>query len=301
MLQGLRHNPRFLGSGALLLAILLFAVVGPLLPGHGNPFQNEGGVFTPPSFHLPLGTDNFGRGVLTELMFGTRNSLIIGVLAGAIAVVIGVVLGTLAGVTGGILEEGLMALTNIIIAIPALIVLILLSYALHSRSTFTMGLIIGVTSWPWTARAVRAQAASLRSREHVDIARLSGAGTVRLIALEIVPYMLSYVVMAFVLQLASAILTEAGLSLLGLGPSNNVSLGLMLHWALLFESVRTGAWWAFLPPTLMLTLIAFSLLMIQSSLDEVFNPRLRRSRPRRQAVAVGPVGTTVGVPEVEEA
>jgi peptide/nickel transport system permease protein len=93
---------------------------------------------------------------------------------------------------------------------------------------------------------------------------------------EIVPYMLSYVVMAFVLQLSAGILQEAALSMLGLGPNNVISLGIMLHWALLWESVRTGAWWAFVPPTLFLTLIAFLLLLLQASIDEIFNPRLRR-------------------------
>ena len=88
--------------------------------------------------------------------------------------------------------------------------------------------------------------------------------------------MLSYVFLAFVLQMASAILQEAALSLLGLGPDNTISLGIMLYWSLLWESVRTGAWWAFVPPTVMLTLIAFSLLLLQSSMDEIFNPRLRK-------------------------
>jgi peptide/nickel transport system permease protein len=221
-------------------------------------------------------------------MYGTRTSLIIGVIAGIVATIIGVALGTAAGFKGGLLEEILMGITNVIISIPAIVILILLSVALSNRSIVTMALIIGVTSWPWLARAVRAQASSLRTREHVDIARLSGAGSVRLIVFEVIPYMLSYISMAFVLQLAGAILAEAGLSLLGLGPANVVSLGIMLHWALLWESVRTGAWWAFVPPTIMLTLIAFALFMLQSSLDEVFNPRLRRGAARRRP-AVAPV------------
>ncbi len=152
-----------------------------------------------------------------------------------------------------------------------------LSVAINSRSIEIMGFIIGVTSWPWTARAVRAQTSSLRTREHVDIARLSGAGTTSLIAWEVIPFMLSYIVMAFVLQLSSGILQEAALSMLGLGPTNSISLGVMLEWSLLWESVRTGAWWAFLPPALFLTIIAFSLLLMQSSIDEIFNPRLRRA------------------------
>jgi len=299
MLTAFRFNTRFQVAGGILLLVLLFAVFGPLLPGRGDPFATIGGLYDHPSGKLWLGTDNFGHDVFTQLMYGTRTSLVIGLVAGAVATLIGVVLGTLAGFRGGLIEDALMGFTNVIIAIPTFVILIVLSVALSNRNIVTMALVIGVTSWPWTARAVRAQASSLRIREHVDIARLSGAGTVRLIMLEVLPYMASYVSMAFVLQLASAILNEAGLSLLGLGPSNVVSLGIMLHWALLWESVRTGAWWAFVPPTLLLTFIAFSLLMLQSSMNEVFNPRLRtggaqaRRRLARPELRQAPVGAGV--------
>src|SRR5439155_9858493 len=296
----LRHNPRFLISGALVLAVFAFALIGPLLPTGGDPFRKVGRIYDTPSAGRWVGTDNFGRDVFVQLMYGLRSSLVIGLIAGAVATAIGVVLGTVAGFKGGVLEELLMGVTNVVIAIPAIVFLILLSYALSSRSVLTMALIIGVTSWPWTARAVRAQASSLRTREHVDLARLSGAGNLRLIAFEVVPYMLSYISLAFVLQLATAILAEAGLSLLGLGPSNTVSLGIMLYWALLWESVRTGAWWAFVPPTLLLTVIAFALLMLQSSLNEVFNPRLqlgaRRARPGAVPMAATPLPLPIAAP-----
>jgi peptide/nickel transport system permease protein len=273
----LMSSSRFRVSAALFAIIAGFALLGPLLAHGRNPLAVVGGLYDPPSASSWLGTDNFGGDVFTKLMYGTRTSLVIGVLAGAVGTSVGVVVGTLAGFRGGLVEEALMGFTNVMITIPSIVVLILLSVAVHSRSVVVMGLIIGITSWPWTARAIRAQAGSLRTRDHVDIARLSGAGTARLIIWEILPYMLSYVVMAFVLQLAGAILQEAALSLLGLGPSNVVSLGVMLFWALLWESARTGAWWAFVPPTLMLTLIAFSLFLLQSSLGEILNPRLRRA------------------------
>jgi peptide/nickel transport system permease protein len=271
-----RRNHRFWFSLALIALLLAFSILGPIVFGKSNPMRLVGGLYDAPSSESWLGTDNFGRDVFTQLMFGTRTSLIIGSIAGALAILIGVTIGTLAGYHGGRTEEALMAFTNVVITIPSLVILILLSIALSTRSAVTIGLIIGVTSWPWTARAVRAQSSSLRTREHVDIARISGAGTVSLILSEILPYMLSYIVMAFVLQLSSGVLQEAALSMLGLGPTNVISLGIMLHWALLWESVRTGAWWAFVPPTFLLTMIAFSLLLLQSSADEIFNPRLRR-------------------------
>ena len=271
-----RRNQRFWFSLSLIALLLAFSLLGPTLFNKSNPMKLVGGLYDSPSSEAWLGTDNFGRDVFTQLMFGTRTSLLIGVIAGALAIVIGVTIGTLAGYHGGRIEEALMAFTNVVITIPSIVILILLSIAVSNRSVVTMGLIIGVTSWPWTARAVRAQSSSLRTREHVDVARISGAGAVSLILREILPYMLSYIVMAFVLQLSSGVLQEAALAMLGLGPSNAISLGIMLHWALLWESVRTGAWWAFVPPTFLLTMIAFSLLLLQSSADEIFNPRLRR-------------------------
>lgn len=268
---------RFWFALTLSLAVLLFAFAGPVIGGVDNPKKIVGMLFEAPSASAWLGTDNFGRDVFTQLMLGTRTSLIIGAVAALIATSIGVLIGLTSGFYGGLIEEALMGVTNVVITIPSIVVLILLSIAVGTRSILSIAIIIGVTSWPWTARAVRAQASSVRTREHVDLARLSGANTASLMFWEILPYMLSYIIMAFVLQMTSGILQEAALSMLGLGPSNSISLGIMLHWALLWESVRTGAWWAFIPPTVLLTLIAFALLLLQSSLDEVFNPRLRRS------------------------
>lgn len=268
-------GPRFWIAFTLVCAVLLFAIIGPALWGKGNPRDVVGGLYDEPSGEFWLGTDNFGRDVFTQLMHGTRSSLIIGAVAGLIATFIGVAIGLTAGYFGGIIDEAMMGITNVVITIPTIVVLILLSVAIGTKSILTMAVIIGITSWPWTARAVRAQASSVRTREHVDLARLSGASTASLMLWEVLPYMFSYIFMAFVLQMTQGILQEAALSMLGLGPSSAISLGIMLHWSLLWESVRTGAWWAFVPPTVMLTLIAFSLFLLQSSLDEVFNPRLR--------------------------
>jgi peptide/nickel transport system permease protein len=270
-----RFTSRFYVAVGIFVVVALFGLVGPLVFSH-TPETVAGGLYDPPSAHVWLGTDNLGHDVFANLMYGTRTSLVIGLIAGAISTTFGVLIGTTAGYRGGRLEEGLMGFTNVVVAIPSIVVLILISVALHSRSSVGLAIVIAVTSWPWTARAVRAQASSVRTREHLDVARLSGAGPVSVIAYDVIPYMLSYICMAFVLQVSGAILNEAALSLLGLGPSNGVSLGIMLHWALTWESVRTGTWWAFVPPTLLVTLIVFALLMVQSSLDEVFNPRLRR-------------------------
>ena len=270
------RSRRFIIGAVLFFSVLAFGVIGPRVASR-DPFQMAGGLFDPPSEKSILGTDNLGRDVFTQLMYGTGTSLLIGFVAGVVATTIGVTIGTVAGFKGGFIDELLMGVTNILITIPSIVVLILLSVAVKGRSATTMGVIIGVTAWPWTARAVRAQTSSLKTREHVDLARISGYTTAELIVKEIMPYMFSYIFMAFILQFSGGITNEATLSMLGLGPYQTVSLGVMLHWALLWESVRTGAWWAFIPPVLFLAVTSFSLMLINAGMDEVYNPRLRKS------------------------
>lgn len=275
MIAALFRSGRFRVAFVLIVLMLGLAIIGPRLDDR-NPLFAVGGRYDEPSAQYWLGTDAIGNDVMLQLMHGVGTSLYIGLVAGLVATLIGVAIGTLAGYLGGLLDEILMGLTNILITVPTIVILVLLSVALPNRSTLLLGVIIGVTSWPWTARAVRAQTSTLKTREHVDVAKLSGARTFGVIVREILPYMASYVVMAFVLQLSSGILNEAGLSLLGLGPSRSISLGKMLQSALQGEALRTGAYWAILPQTILLSVIAFSLLLLQSSLDELFNPRLRR-------------------------
>jgi len=269
------RSKRFIIGFTLFISVLSFAFIGPILNPQ-NPFQMVGGLFSPPSEKFILGTDNLGRDVFTQLMYGTRTSLLIGFTAGIIATSIGVTIGSIAGYKGGMIEEILMGITNVLITIPSIVILILLSIAIKTRSALTMGIVIGITAWPWTARAVRAQTSSLKTREHIDIAKITGFNTFEIIIFEILPYMFSYIFMAFILQFSGGILNEATLSMLGLGPYQTVSLGVMLHWALLWEAVRTGAWWAFIPPVICLSMTTFSLMSMNASMDEIFNPRLRR-------------------------
>jgi peptide/nickel transport system permease protein len=276
-LRGL--SPRFWISAVLVAVIVLIGLIGPLIV-HTAPSATVGGLYDRPRCcgSLLLGTDNEGQSVLANLVYGTRTSLIVGLLAGVIATAIGLVIGLVSGYRGGWIDDVLTAVTNVGLAIPAIVVIILVSVSLPKRNIYTLALVIGLTAWFWVARAVRAQASSVRTREHIDVARLSGAGFWSILIRDVLPYLLSYVVMAAVLQVSGAILFESTLSLLGLGPGDATSLGTMLYWAIAWGSVRTGAWWAFVPPTLMLTLIVFGLLLLQSSLNEVFNPRLRQGR-----------------------
>ena len=228
---------------------------------------------------LPLGTDNFGRDILTQLVAATRVSLQIGFVAGIIATLIGLTLGLLAGYIGGLVDDVIMFITNLFTVIPSFVLLILISFSIgqERRGAVTVAIVIGFTSWVWTTRAVRAQVVSLRNRDHVNLSKLSGHSIVHIILNDILPYIASYVVMAFILQISSGILSEAGLSILGLGPRTTEvpTLGLMMNWAMIYQAHVLGKWWAYLPVLITIALITFSMNLMNTGLDQVFNPALR--------------------------
>ena len=228
---------------------------------------------------LPLGTDNFGRDVLTELVAATRVSLQIGFVAGTIATLIGLILGLLSGYIGGLVDDGIMFVTNLFTVIPSFVLLILISFSIgqEQRGAFTIATVIGFTSWVWTARAVRAQVISLRNRDHVNLSKLSGHSIIHIIIHDILPYIASYVIMALILQISSGILAEAGLSILGLGPRTTEvpTLGLMMNWAMIYQAQILGKWWAYFPVIITIALISFSMNLMNTGLDQVFNPALR--------------------------
>ncbi len=228
---------------------------------------------------LVLGTDNFGRDVLKEMVSATRTSIMIGLIAGVVATAIGLLLGLLSGYMGGFVDDAIMFITNLFTVVPSFILLILISYSIgqEQRGASVVALVIGLTSWTWTCRSVRSQVISLRNRDHVNLSKLSGHSLARILLTDILPYIASYVVMAFILQVSSGILSEAQLSLLGLGPKTTEvpTLGLMMNWAMLYSAHLNGSWWAYFPVILMITLISFSLNLMNTGLDQVFNPTLR--------------------------
>jgi peptide/nickel transport system permease protein len=228
---------------------------------------------------LLFGTDNFGRDVLTELVRATAVSLQIGLVAGTVATLIGLTLGLLAGYIGGLMDDFIMFFTNLFTVIPTFVLLILISFSIgqEHRGAFTIAVVIGFTSWVWTTRAVRAQVFSLRNRDHVNLSKISGHSVIHIILHDILPYIASYVVMAFILQISSGILSEAGLSILGLGPRTTVdpTLGLMMNWALIYQAPILGKWWAYIPVIVVIALITFSMNLMNTGLDQIFNPALR--------------------------
>ncbi len=228
---------------------------------------------------LPLGTDNFGRDVLTELISATGVSLTIGFVAGIVATVIGLIFGLISGYIGGFVDDLIVFIINLFTVIPSFVLLILISFSIgqERRGAFTIAVVIGLTSWVWTARAVRAQVISLRNRDHVNLSKLSGHSIAHIILTDILPYIASYVIMALILQISLGILAEAGLSILGLGPRTTdvPTLGLMMNWGMIYQAHIMGKWWAYFPVVIVIALISFSMNLMNTGLDQVFNPALR--------------------------
>jgi len=261
-------------SVVIFLGIMLTGVFGSTVYSV-DPLAMVGSPEQPPSSLFPLGTDSWGRDLLALLLSAIKSSLYIGLTAALIAVAIGVVIGVISGFKGGLTDSSLMLLTDIILVLPSILLMILIAAYLKERNPLLVALMIGVTSWPWVARAVRSQMLSLRTREFVYMSRMAGLSDKRIIFLDLVPNMASYAFMAFVLLMSGAMIAEAGLSMIGLGVTRGTSLGMILYWAQLLESVRRGLWWWFIPPGACLVALAASLLLMSTSLDEYFSPRLK--------------------------
>ncbi|HRD21096.1 MAG TPA: ABC transporter permease [Fervidobacterium sp.] len=259
----------------IVLFFLLLGIFGPMVSKYQDPLEYVGQGYQPPSRDHWLGTTTFGQDVFTQLVYGIRSSFFVGLVGGGIATIIGLIIGFLAGYEGGWIDELLMMLTNILLVIPTLALLIIVAAYLPYRGVFIQSIIIGLTAWPWTARAVRSQTLSLRTREFVNLARISGRSHMKIIMYEILPNMMSYVFMVFILQFGGAILAAVGLDFIGLGPSRGISIGLMLQNAVLWNAIQLGMWWWAIPPGLVITLVVGALYFMNVGLDEVFNPRLR--------------------------
>ena len=271
----LRNNK--LKIGVVVVAFfLLVAIFGTLLTDF-NPRAYVGPMSARPSGAYWFGTTFFGQDVFAQFVVGLRATFLVGAVGGGLATLIGMLVGFVAGYRGGSVDESLNVVTNIVLVIPAFAVLIIIAAYLEVRGVMTESLFIGLTAWPWTARAIRAQTLSLRSREFVDLARMSGMKPLRIIFTEIAPNMMSYLVMAFILQFGGAILIAATLDFIGLGPTTGMSLGMMMQNAVNWGALQLGLWWWFIPPGAAIAAIVGALYIMNVGLDEVFNPKLRET------------------------
>ena len=274
ILKNLLRIKKFDISVSIILFITLVGIIGPFVYTV-DPTALGAPAEVPPNNKYPLGTDSYGRDLLAQLLHGIRSSLYIGLTASLISLAIGVTIGAVAGFKGGITDDSLMLVTNVVYALPSIMLMMLIAAYLKERNPLFVALIIGLTSWPWVARAVRSQLMSLKSRDFLAISRMAALSDLRIMFEDLIPNMASYIFMAFVLLMSGAMIAEAGLSMIGLGVTRGVSLGIILYWAQLLESVRRGLWWWFIPPGACLVSLATSMLLLSTSLDEYFSPRLR--------------------------
>jgi peptide/nickel transport system permease protein len=254
----------------------LFAIVAIIAPWVApNPnLTSSAGLLPPSGAHL-LGTTNIGQDVLTQVIAGTNGSVIIGVVAGAITVVLSMFFGVGGAFLGGKWDEASSLLSNVFLVIPGLPLLIIVTDYLQSRDIIVIAVVISLVSWAGAARVLRAQTLSVRSRDYVDAARVASESTWRIMLREILPNLMPIIASQFVFGALGAILAEAGLSFLGLGAPGGKSWGSILFFAQNAQAISLGAWWWFVPPGLCIAILGAALGLINFSIDERINPRLR--------------------------
>jgi peptide/nickel transport system permease protein len=270
------RNKKLVFGLVITFAMLVLAIVGPWLAQH-SPLAYGGQLSLAPTTHdgYWFGTTLLGQDVYAQFVNGLRLAFVVGALGGGIAAIIGMIVGFTGGYRGGVINEILNMLTNVVLVIPTFALLLVIAAYLKVRGITTEAIFIGLTSWPWAARALRAQTFSLTSREFVSLGQLSGENSWKIMFKEIAPNMSSYLFMMFILLFGGAILIAATLDFIGLGPSNTISLGMMMQLSVQNAALQLHLWWWFLPPGIAITMLVGSLYVMNVGLDEVFNPRLR--------------------------
>jgi len=265
--------------GILGLSILLFfaivAILAPYIAPY-NPWDIVDMPFSAPSSEHVLGTNDMGQDLYSELIYGTRISLFVGITAALISTIVGTIAGITAGYIGGLLDKILTSLTDTILLLPALPLMLVLSVFIGPGYT-TIILVISLISWPPVARMIRAQTLSIKNRLHVEAAKAIGASSFRIICKHILPNIAPISVALSVLMVGEAMIAEAALSFLGLGDPIQKSWGMMLYWAFQSGTFSYGAWWWIVPPGLSIAIAVFGFASLGYAIEEIVNPRLRRS------------------------
>lgn len=262
--------------GFLVLIAILQPWLNRLIIGELDPItMGSFDAYVEPSSEHWLGTDRWGRDVMALLLLGLRFSLIIAVLAGVVATAIGIVIGFVAGYKGGRIDGVLRTMTDMVLVIPSLPLLVTLAAYIPRVNVPIMALLLAAFSWPFTTRTIRSQVLSLKERPYVDLAITSGMHDLEIIFAEILPNLLPYLGVALAISMGAAMLAEIGLQLIGLGPGNINTLGLMINWSIRWGALGLGKWQMVFAPVVCLVLIFVSLNLINIGLEQAFNPRLR--------------------------
>jgi peptide/nickel transport system permease protein len=229
-----------------------------------------------PSSEHVLGTTHSGQDIFSQLIWGTRISLTVGLVTGLFTTVVALCLALLAGYFGGIVDDIISLFTNVFLVIPSLPLMIVIAAYVSVRGVIPIIFILGITSWPWPTRVLRSQVVSLKNRDFVRVSKSLGEKPLYVVFREILPNMISLVMASFFSSTMSAIIGEATLEFIGLGNVSVVSWGTMLYWAQANGALLAGAWWWFLPPGICIALIGTSFALMNFAVDEISNPKLRK-------------------------
>ncbi|WP_446210319.1 ABC transporter permease [Micromonospora sp. IBSANI012] len=274
-------------TGLVILGIYcLFAVIGPWVAPY-NPDARSGDVLQAPSLRHWFGTTHLGQDIFSQILVGARSVIVVGLVAGVLATILSILIGVTAGYIGGAADEGLSALSNVFLVIPALPLIIIVTSIVEQASDTLVALIIGCTSWAWGARVLRAQTLSLRRRDYVEAARATGERTWRIILFEILPNLTAIIASGFVGTVIFAVMSEITLAFIGISSISSWNWGTILFWAQGQQALAQGAWWWFVPAGLAIALLGTALALINFGIDEFVSPRLRSAGKSRIRTADG--------------
>ncbi len=280
--RAVRGNGKALAGAILLLVFTVAAIFPQLFTSVSQPNNRAYPLSLPPSSAHLLGTTAYGQDIWAQLVWGTRETLVVAVVAGALASVLSVLIGIAAAYLGGIADDLLSLLIDVFLVIPAFpLIIVIAAYANGGNLAVIIGVLV-ITGWSYGARQLRAQALSLRRRDFLESARVRGENWFYIVVREILPTMVSLIAANFLGAALYAVLTAAGLQFIGLGSPTTVSWGTMLHWAQAGEALQTGqAWWV-VAPGLCIALLGAGFALLNYAFDEIANPALRPVRRNRR-------------------
>ncbi|QUQ63160.1 ABC transporter permease [Kutzneria sp. CA-103260] len=277
-----RQKFRFISNGKTLTGLIilgfyvLLAIFGPMLAPYDPDARGSDLIAAPSSAHW-FGTTHLGQDIFSQVLSGARGVVYVGLLAGVVATALAVIIGVSSGYLANTGGEALSALSNVFLVIPALPLIIIVASILPSVSNTTIGLVIGLTSWAWGARVLRAQTLSLRGRDYVDAAKATGEKTWRIIFFELLPNLTAIIASSFVGTVIFAVLSEITLAFIGVSDPSDWNWGTILFWAQSQQALAQGAWWWFVPAGLAIAVLGTALSLLNFGIDEIVNPRLRNS------------------------
>jgi peptide/nickel transport system permease protein len=273
----MRRNPELIVGLCLLLALLLFVLIGHLTADLSKAQPLSTRVLQPPSPGLPFGSDKQGRNLFAVMVIGTPQTFEIGVVAGLIGVLVGTVLALVSAFYGGRADALIRGIVDVGLTIPGLMVLITLAMNVKGGLSIPqMILVVAMLAWLFPARVIRAQVLSAKERTYIQVARLSGMSTPAILAKELLPNLLPYIVAALVGAISAAVLASVGLEVLGLGSFDSLTIGMTLYWVIYYAAIINSWWWWWVPPIVIIIVLFTGLFLIAVGLDEFANPRVRR-------------------------